>query len=116
VALYAASHHEKLSGKGHPFGFTAEQLPIQSRLLAVADIFEALTSADRPYKKAKTLSESFKIMAFCVKDREIDGEILDFFIDSGLYLEFAEHYMHPEQIDQVDFTSIKKIYHPELSN
>jgi len=116
VALYAASHHEKLSGKGHPFGLTAEQLPVQSRLLAVADIFEALTSADRPYKKAKTLSESFKIMAFCVKDREIDGDILDFFIDSGLYLEFAKNFMPPEQIDDVDFTAIKKIYHPELNN
>ncbi len=116
VALYAASHHEKLSGKGHPFGLTAEQLPLQSRLLAVADIFEALTSADRPYKKAKTLAESFKIMAFCVKDREIDGDILDFFIDSGLYLEFAEKFMHPDQIGEVDFNAIKKIYHPELNN
>jgi HD-GYP domain-containing protein (c-di-GMP phosphodiesterase class II) len=116
VALYAASHHEKLNGKGHPFGLTADQLPIQSRMLSIADIFEALTSADRPYKKAKTLSESLRIMAFCVKDGDIDGDLLDFFIDSGLYLEFATEFMHPDQIDAVDLNAVKKIYHPELSN
>lgn len=116
VALYAASHHEKLNGKGHPFGFKAEQLPIQSRILAVADIYEALTSADRPYKKAKTLSESLKIMAFCVKDGDLDSEILDFFIDSGLYMDFAKEHMNSEQIDQPDLNAVKKIYHPELNN
>lgn len=116
VALYAASHHEKLNGKGHPFGFKAEQLPLQSRILAVADIYEALTSTDRPYKKAKTLSESLKIMAFCVKDGDLDGDLLDFFIDSGLYLDFAQQHMLPEQIDQPELTTIKKIYHPELNN
>jgi hypothetical protein len=116
VALYAASHHEKLNGKGHPFGFKAEQLPIQSRILAVADIYEALTSADRPYKKAKTLSESLKILAFCVKDGDLDSDILDFFIDSELYLDFAKEHMNKEQIDQPDLNAVKKIYHPELNN
>jgi HD-GYP domain-containing protein (c-di-GMP phosphodiesterase class II) len=115
VALYAASHHEKLNGKGHPFGFTAEQLPLQSRILAVADIYEALTSADRPYKKAKSLGESLKIMAFFVKDGELDGDLLDYFIDSGLYLEFAHQYMKPEQVEEVNVAAIKKIYHPELN-
>ncbi|MDP3113890.1 MAG: HD domain-containing phosphohydrolase [Candidatus Cloacimonadaceae bacterium] len=110
VAFYAATHHEKLNGKGYPRGLTAEDLPIQSRIIAVADIFEALTAADRPYKKAKTLTESLRIMAFCVKDGDLDRDLLDFFINSGLYLEFAHKYMNPEQIDLPDIPTIKKIY------
>lgn len=112
VAFYASTHHEKLNGKGYPWGLTAERLPIQSRIIAVADIFEALTSADRPYKKAKTLNESLKIMAFCVKDGDLDADLLDFFLDSGLYKEFADAKMLPNQIDAVDIAALKKIYHP----
>jgi HD-GYP domain-containing protein (c-di-GMP phosphodiesterase class II) len=110
VAFYASTHHEKLNGKGHPWGLTADKLPLQSRIIAVADIFEALTAADRPYKKAKTLTESLRIMAFCVKDGDLDRDLLDFFIDSGLYQEFADKYMDPNQIDAVDLAAIKKIY------
>ncbi len=112
VAFYASTHHEKLNGKGYPWGLTEEKLPLQSRIIAVADIFEALTSADRPYKKAKTLSESLKIMAFCVKDGDLDANLLDFFLDSGLYLEFAQKNMHESQIDVVDIQALKRIYKP----
>jgi len=114
VALYAASHHEKLNGTGHPFGLKEIDIPLQSRILAIADIYEALTAADRPYTKGKKLSEALKILAFCAKDKEIDSDLMDFLIDSGLYLEFARKYMKPEQIDAVDVKAIKKIYHPEL--
>lgn len=110
VAFYASTHHEKLNGKGYPRGLTAEDLPLQSRIIAVADIFEALTAADRPYKKAKTLSESLKIMAFCVKDGDLDQDLLDFFMDSGLYLDFARQYMKEDQIDSVDIEALKKLY------
>jgi HD-GYP domain-containing protein (c-di-GMP phosphodiesterase class II) len=110
VAFYASTHHEKLNGKGYPRGLTAEALPLQSRIIAVADIFEALTAADRPYKKAKTLSESLKIMAFCVKDGDLDQDLLDFFMDSGLYLDFAKQYMKEDQIDSVDIEALKKLY------
>jgi len=113
VAFYAATHHEKLNGKGYPQGLTAEQLPLQSRILAVADIFEALTAADRPYKKPKTLSESLQIMAIGVKNGELDPHLLDLFLDSGLYLEYAKENMLPEQIDTPDHEAIKKIYRPE---
>jgi len=116
VALYASSHHEKLNGTGHPFGYKAEQLPPQSRILAIADIFEAVTSTDRPYKKPNKLSEALKILASCARDGEIDWEILDFFIDSGLYKEFAELCMSSEQIDKVDAIAVKRIYHPELKD
>lgn len=112
VAFYASTHHEKLNGKGYPWGLTAEQLPVQSRIIAVADIFEALTAADRPYKKAKTLTESLKIMAFCVKDGDLDADLLDFFLDSGLYLDFANRYMNPDQIDTPDIQALRKIYKP----
>ncbi|MBM4404376.1 MAG: GAF domain-containing protein [Candidatus Cloacimonetes bacterium] len=115
VAFYASTHHEKLNGKGYPWGLTAEKLPIQSRIIAVADIFEALTSADRPYKKPKTLSESLKIMAFCVKDGDLDASLLDFLLDSGLYLEFAKRFMHQDYIDEVNIPALKKLYHPEMN-
>ena len=110
VATYASQHHEKLNGKGYPLGLTAEQIPMQSRIIAVADIFEALTAADRPYKKAKTLSESLKIMAFCVKDGDLDKDLVEFFIDSGLYKDFADNFMDAKQIDNPDIASLKKIY------
>jgi len=113
VAFYASSHHEKLNGKGYPRGLTADEMPLQARIIAVADIYEALTAGDRPYKKAKTLSESLKIMAFCVKAGELDGDILDFFIDSGLYMDYANKFMDDKQIDTIDIVSLKQIYHSE---
>lgn len=110
VAFYAATHHEKLNGKGYPWGLKGDELPLQSRIIAVADIFEALTSADRPYKKAKTLAESLKIMAFCVRDGDLDADLLDFFLDSGLYLEYANENMFKKQVDEVDIPALKQIY------
>jgi HD-GYP domain-containing protein (c-di-GMP phosphodiesterase class II) len=100
-----------LNGKGYPQGLDAPKLPLQSRMIAIADIFEALTSADRPYKKAKTLSESLTIMAFMVKDGHLDADLVDFFLDSGLYLDFARDRMNPSQIDKVDIAAIKSKYH-----
>ena len=112
VAFYAAAHHEKLNGKGYPRGLSAEQLPLQARIIAIADIFEALSSADRPYKKPKNLSECLKIMSFMVKDSHLDADLLDFLLDSGLYLEFAQRFMHKDFIDQINIPALKAIYHP----
>ncbi|HOV16285.1 MAG TPA: HD domain-containing phosphohydrolase [Candidatus Cloacimonadota bacterium] len=113
VPLYAASHHEKLNGSGHPFGLKADQIPIQSRIIAVADLFEALSSPERPYKKSNSLGETLKIMAQSAKKNEIDADILDLILDSGLYLEFAQRLMKSEQIDKVEISEIKKIYHED---
>jgi len=110
VATYAAQHHEKLNGTGYPHGLTAEQIPMQSRIIAIADIFEALTAPDRPYTKAKTLSQALNIMAKCVKDGELDRDLVDFFLESGLYLDFANEYMDPAQIDDPDIKALKSIY------
>ena len=98
----AGGHHEKLDGSGYPRGLTAEQMSPVARMMAVADIFEALTAVDRPYKKGKTLSEAVKIMSFMVKDRHIDADIFKLFLTSGIYLDYARQYLKPEQIDEVD--------------
>lgn len=113
VATYAASHHEALDGSGYPRGIGAADLSLQSRIIAVADIFEALTASDRPYKKAKTLTESLTIMAFMVKDGLLDKDIVDYFLDSGLYQEYADKYIKPEYQTQVDIAAIKAKYTPQ---
>ena len=99
VPYYAATHHERPDGSGYPLGLKGDQLPLQSRLLALADIFEALTAKDRPYKKGKTLSEVIKIMKFMVKDNYIDSELFDFFIKEQIYLDYAKEELAPQQID-----------------
>jgi HD-GYP domain-containing protein (c-di-GMP phosphodiesterase class II) len=110
VAFYASTHHEALNGKGYPRGIGADELPLQSRIIAVADIFEALTAADRPYKKPKTLSESLDIMATMVKIGHLDKDLVSYFMDSGLYLEYANRFMKPEYIDEVDIEALKSKY------
>jgi HD-GYP domain-containing protein (c-di-GMP phosphodiesterase class II) len=102
VPEYAGTHHETLIGTGYPRKLGADELSVPMRIMAIADIFEALTASDRPYKKAKTLSESIKILSFFKKDKHIDGDLFDLFLTSGVYLRYAEKYLLPEQIDEVD--------------
>ena len=102
VPEYAGGHHETLLGTGYPKRLKKEDMSIPARMMAIADIFEALTAADRPYKKAKTLSESIKIMYFFKKDQHVDPELFDLFLTSGVYLEYAKKFLKPEQIDTVD--------------
>ena len=104
VSLIAGEHHETLIGSGYPYQKKAEDLSMQSRILTIADIFEALTASDRPYKKPKSLSESVKVLYFFKKDRHIDGELFDLFLTSGVYKTYAEKYMRPEQLDEVDIS------------
>ncbi|MBR9971033.1 GAF domain-containing protein [Magnetospirillum sp. J10] len=101
VPEYAGTHHETMIGTGYPRKLDASQLSVPSRIMAIADIFEALTASDRPYKKAKTLSESIKILSFFKKDKHIDGDLFDLFLTSGVYKEYAERFLLPEQIDEV---------------
>jgi HD-GYP domain-containing protein (c-di-GMP phosphodiesterase class II) len=110
VAEWAGGHHEKLDGKGYPSSLDRNNLSMPARLLALADIFEALTASDRPYKKPKTLSESFKIMSFMVKDQHIDPEVFELFMASGVWDEYARKYLKPSQIDSVridDYLPVK---------
>lgn len=101
VPEYASSHHEKLDGSGYPLGLADADLPLQARIMAVADIFEALTAKDRPYKKPMPLSQAVKILGFMKKDRHIDPEVHDLFLSSGLFREYAEQELAPEQYDTV---------------
>ena len=104
VPVIAGEHHETLVGTGYPYQRRAEDLSMQSRILTVADIFEALTASDRPYKKPKMLSEAVKILYFFKKDRHIDADLFDLFLTSGIYLEYAKVYLRPDQIDEVNIT------------
>ncbi|MDI1247008.1 MAG: GAF domain-containing protein [Rhodoferax sp.] len=104
VPEYAGTHHETLTGSGYPRKLTAAELSVPMRIMAIADIFEALTACDRPYKKAKTLSESIKILSFFKKDGHIDPVLFDLLLTSGVYKRYAEKYLLPEQIDEVDIS------------
>jgi HD-GYP domain-containing protein (c-di-GMP phosphodiesterase class II) len=102
VPEYAGGHHEKLDGSGYPRGLREKELPIQSRIMAVADIFEALTASDRPYKKPMLLSQAIEIMDKMKKNKQIDPDIYDLFIESGLYNEYANRAMAPSQMTEAE--------------
>ncbi len=104
VPLFAGAHHETLIGTGYPRKLVKEQMPLPARILALTDVFEALTASDRPYKDSKTLSESIKILSFMVKDKHLDKEVFELFLKSGVYLKYAEAYLKKEQIDEVDIS------------
>ena len=112
VPEIAATHHEKMDGNGYPRKLPAERLTVADRVMALADVFEALTAADRPYKAPKTLNESLRIMAFMCKDRHLDAELFRYFLRSGLWRSFAEQYMQPAQRDAVDVAAIEALLPP----
>jgi len=99
IADYAAAHHEKLDGSGYPLGLKGEALPLQARIIALADIFEALTAKDRPYKKGKTLSEAMNIMGQMVKEHHIDADLFELFVKEKINLEYANRELSPQQMD-----------------
>jgi HD-GYP domain-containing protein (c-di-GMP phosphodiesterase class II) len=106
VPEYAGGHHERMDGKGYPRGLTKEQMSIQARLMAIADIFEALTAKDRPYKKGKMLSESLRILGHFSLNGHIDPDLFDIFIRSKIYMQFALKNMDEKQIDEIDEAKI----------
>ncbi len=102
VPEYAGGHHERMDGKGYPRGLTGEQMSVQARVMAIADIFEALTAKDRPYKRGKTLSESLHILGKFKLNGHIDPDLFDIFIREKVYLRYAERFVDREQIDAID--------------
>lgn len=102
IPEYASSHHETLVGNGYPRNLAADKLSIPARIMTIADIFEALTASDRPYKKAKTLSESVEILSYFKRDGLIDPDLFDLFLKSGVYKRYGERFLAPEQMDEVD--------------
>jgi HD-GYP domain-containing protein (c-di-GMP phosphodiesterase class II) len=113
VPEYAGGHHEKMDGTGYPKGLKKEQMSVPARMMAIADIFEALTAADRPYKPAKKLSECLRIMGFMKKDQHIDPDLFDVFVDQKVYLQYAYQFLDKSQIDDVDLSKIPGYELPE---
>lgn len=105
VGEFAGAHHETMNGTGYPRRLTKEEMSLAARIMAIADIFEALTASDRPYKKAKTLSESLRIMSFMRDEYHIDGQLFELFLRSGVYKKYADQFLAPHQIDEVDIDS-----------
>jgi HD-GYP domain-containing protein (c-di-GMP phosphodiesterase class II) len=106
VPEYAGGHHERMDGKGYPRGLTREQMSWQARMMGIADIFEALTAKDRPYKKGKTLTESLTILGKFKLGGHIDPDLFDVFVREKVYLNYAQQFLDPEQIDEVDLSKI----------
>jgi HD superfamily phosphohydrolase len=106
VPEYAGGHHERMDGKGYPRGLTREQMSVQARVMGIADIFEALTAKDRPYKPGKTLSESLHILGTFKLNGHIDADLFDVFVRDKVYLKYAQQFLDPVQVDVVDEAAI----------
>ena len=112
VPEFAGGHHETMIGTGYPKGLFKEDMSVQARMMAIADIFEALTASDRPYKDAKSLSEAMRIMGIFKRKNHIDPDLFDEFIRSKVYLRYAEEYMEAHLIDEIDEAALLAI-HPD---
>ena len=106
VPEYAGGHHERMDGKGYPKGLLREQMSVQARVMGIADIFEALTAKDRPYKKGKTLSESLEILGRMRLSGHVDPDLFDVFVRRKVYRRYADLFLDKEQIDEVDESRI----------
>ncbi|CAM3820352.1 HD domain-containing phosphohydrolase [Polynucleobacter antarcticus] len=106
VTEYAGGHHERMDGKGYPKGLTREQMSVPARCMGIADIFEALTAKDRPYKKGKTLSEALEILGKMKLGHHIDPDLFDIFIWDKVYEDYAFKFMDKSQMDEVNVSKI----------
>ena len=106
IPEFAGGHHEKLDGTGYPKGLKDEEMSVQAKMMAIADIYEALTAADRPYKDGKKLSQAMRIMGFMKKDYEIDKDLFEIFVKEGVYKQYAKKYLGDDQLDTVDEASV----------
>ena len=102
IPEFAGGHHEKMDGTGYPKGLKADQMSPQAKIMAIADIYEALTAADRPYKEGKKLSQAMRIMGFMKNDYHIDEDLFEIFVNSGVYKKYAKDHVASNQIDQID--------------
>jgi hypothetical protein len=106
IPEFAGGHHERMDGKGYPKGLKRDQMSIQARVMGIADVFEALTASDRPYKKAMPLSQALTILGRMKLDGHIDPDLFDVFINEGVWLEYAKRFLPAEQIDAVEVTAL----------
>ncbi len=115
VPEYAGGHHERMDGKGYPRGLTRAQMSVQARCMGIADIFEALTAKDRPYKKGKTLTESLNILGKMKLGQHVDPDLFDIFMWERVYEAYAQQYMAPDQIDHVDLSKVPGYVPPPVA-
>ena len=106
VPEYAGGHHERMDGKGYPRGLTREQMSLQARMMGIADIFEALTAADRPYKSGMTLSQAIAIMCKMRDNGHIDPDLFEVFVRERVYLRYGKQFLEVGQVDAVDVTAM----------
>ena len=106
VPEYAGGHHERMDGRGYPKGLKRHEMSVQARCMGIADIFEALTAQDRPYKKGKTLSESLNILGKMKLNGHVDPDLFDIFIWEKVYAEYAEKFLEEHLIDEIDLNAI----------
>ena len=106
VPEYAGGHHERMDGKGYPRGLTREQMSLQARMMGIADIFEALTAADRPYKSGMTLSQALAIMCRMRDNGHIDPDLFEVFVREGVYLRYGQQFLDAGQVDGVDVAAM----------
>ncbi|MDR3411169.1 MAG: HD domain-containing phosphohydrolase [Formivibrio sp.] len=109
VPEFAGGHHERMDGKGYPRGLTREQMSVCARIMGIADVFEALTASDRPYKLGMKLSQAMTILARMARDQHIDSDLFAVFVREGVWLDYARRFLHPEQLDQVDVESLLRL-------
>lgn len=106
VPEYAGGHHERMDGRGYPLGLTREQMSIPARMMGIADVFEALTAHERPYKKPMPLSQALTIMGRMVEDHHLDPDLFALFVYKKVYLDYAKKHLRPEQLDEIDLGSL----------
>ena len=106
VPEFAGGHHEKLDGTGYPKGLKEEEMSTQAKIMAIADIYEALTAEDRPYKDGKKLSQAMRIMGYMKNDYHIDKDLFEIFVKSGVYKQYAEKHLSDDQLDDIDEASV----------
>jgi hypothetical protein len=102
VPEYAGGHHERMDGKGYPRGLKREEMSVPARVMGIADVFEALTAKERPYKEGMKLSRALAILGQMRLDNHVDPDLFDVFVRDKVYLRYAARFLDPEQIDQVD--------------
>ncbi len=115
VPEFAGGHHECMDGSGYPRGLTRDQMSVQARIMGIADVFEALTATDRPYKKPMKLSQALNILGNMCAEAKIDQDLFQVFIERGVYQQYADIFLGPEQIDAVDPASIPGYLGPSVS-
>jgi HD-GYP domain-containing protein (c-di-GMP phosphodiesterase class II) len=102
VPEIAGGHHERMDGNGYPRRLMGKEMSVLARIMAIADVFEALTAGDRPYKKAKPLSEAIRIMGAFKRNGHLDPDLLDLFLESNVWMDYSYRFLNPEQMDEPD--------------